>query len=188
MKVIPFSFACNCGKELFWIHPNQRAIFNSAVETSLLELERLGMSRVSRNEKVKAISTLASGQDLLAVLKRYPTFTSCQNAACSNTSFFFLWRVDYALEGFVFWLGKCDFSRLFSLRGHDTLIALSTITKNRFCHLRSPAWLRQTSHSTPRLCTQGPEQMCLSLEHQNPSKTSEKMGYFDCVTVSLHIL
>ena len=27
--------------------------------------------------------------------------------------------------------------------------------------------------------------MCLSLEHQNPSKTSEKMGYFDRVTVSL---
>ena len=35
---------------------------------------------------------------------------------------------------------------------------------------------------------QGPEEMCLSLEHQNPSKTSEKMGYFDCVTVSLHVL
>ena len=31
--------------------------------------------------------------------------------------------------------------------------------------------------------------MCLSLEHQIPSKTSEKMGYFDRVTVSsLHIL
>ena len=34
--------------------------------------------------------------------------------------------------------------------------------------------------------------MCLSLEHQNLSKTSEKMGYFDRVddrvTVSLHIL
>ena len=25
--------------------------------------------------------------------------------------------------------------------------------------------------------TQGPEEMCLSLEHQNPSKTIEKMGY-----------
>ena len=35
---------------------------------------------------------------------------------------------------------------------------------------------------------QGPEEMCLSLGHQNPSKTSEKMGYFDRVTVSLHIL
>ena len=63
------------------------AIFNSAVETSLLELERLGMSRVLRNEKVKAISTLASGQDLLVALNRYPTFTSCQNAACFNTFF-----------------------------------------------------------------------------------------------------
>ena len=39
---------------------------------------------------------------------------------------------------------------------------------------------------------QGPEEMCLSLEHQNPSKTSGKMGYFDRVddrvTVPLHIL
>ena len=26
------------------------------------------------------------------------------------------------------------------------------------------------------------------LEHENPSKTSEKMGYFDPITVSLHIL
>ena len=39
-----------------------------------------------------------------------------------------------------------------------------------------------------QLWTQGPEEMFLSLEHQNPSKTSEKMGYFDRVTVSLHIL
>ena len=31
-------------------------------------------------------------------------------------------------------------------------------------------------------------EMCLSLEHQNPSKTSEKMDYFDRGTVSLHIL
>ena len=30
--------------------------------------------------------------------------------------------------------------------------------------------------------------MCLSLEHQNPSKTSENMADFDRVTVSLHIL
>ena len=36
--------------------------------------------------------------------------------------------------------------------------------------------------------TQGPEEMCLSLEDQNRSKISEKMGYFDRVAVSLHIL
>ena len=29
----------------------------------------------------------------------------------------------------------------------------------------------------------GPQEMCLSLEHENPSKTSEKMGYFDGVTI-----
>ena len=40
---------------------------------------------------------------------------------------------------------------------------------------------------SPSHFAQGPEEMCLSLEHQNPSKTSEKMGYFDRVTVSLHI-
>ena len=32
--------------------------------------------------------------------------------------------------------------------------------------------------------------MCLLLEHQNPSKTSEKMGYFDRVTLytALHYI
>ena len=49
------------------------------------------------------------------------------------------------------------------------------------------AWQNSFSPSS-----QGPEEMCLSLEHQNPSKTSEIMGYFDRVddrvTVSLHIL
>ena len=44
-------------------------------------------------------------------------------------------------------------------------------------------WLPKPSRGA-----QGPEEMCLSLEHQNSSKTSEKMGYFDRVTVSLHIL
>ena len=43
-----------------------------------------------------------------------------------------------------------------------------------------------------RIKPQGPEEICLSLEYQNPSKTSEIMGYFDRVddqvTVSLHIL
>ena len=35
--------------------------------------------------------------------------------------------------------------------------------------------------------TQDPEEMCL-LEYQNPSNTSEKMGYFNRIAVSLHIL
>ena len=47
--------------------------------------------------------------------------------------------------------------------------------------------LRSSFSKLPE-ATQGPEEMCLSLEHQNPSKTSGKMGYFDRVTVSLHIL
>ena len=88
--------------------------FNSAVEASLLELERLGMSRVLRNEKVKAISTLVIRTRFARSTKTYTTFTSCQNAACSNTFFFFFfWRVDHALEGSMLWLSECDFSRLF---------------------------------------------------------------------------
>ena len=50
--------------------------------------------------------------------------------------------------------------------------------------------LSTINHQAPKslINAQGPEEMCLSLEHQNPLKTSEKMGYFDRVTVSLHIL
>ena len=73
--------------------------FNSAVAASLLELEQLGMSGVLRNEKVKAISTLVIRTRFARSTKTYTTFTSCQNAACYNTFFFFFWRVDYALEG-----------------------------------------------------------------------------------------
>ena len=58
------------------------------------------MSRVLRNEKVKAISTLVIRTRFARSTKTYTTFTSCQNAACSNT--FFFWRVDYALEGSMF--------------------------------------------------------------------------------------
>ena len=48
------------------------------------------------------------------------------------------------------------------------------------------AW--RPSAPTGAMRPQGPEEMCLLLAHKNPSKTSEKMGYFDRVTVSSHIL
>ena len=44
--------------------------------------------------------------------KAYTTFTSCENVAYSNKVFFLCW-VGYALEGSIFSLSKCDFSRLF---------------------------------------------------------------------------
>ena len=69
------------------------------------------MSRVLRNEKVKAISTLVIRTRFARSTKTYTTFTSCQNVACSNT--FFFWRVDSALEV----LAACV-----TLRGHDTLV------------------------------------------------------------------
>ena len=70
---IPFSFARNqklreriiLNSEMADVNSN----FNSAVGASLLELERQEISRVLCNQKVKAISTQASGQDLLASLK-----------------------------------------------------------------------------------------------------------------------
>ena len=72
---------------------------NSAVEASLLELKRLGMLCVLRNEKVKAISTPVIRTRFARSTKTYTTFTSCQNAACSNTFFFGL---DYVLECCIF--------------------------------------------------------------------------------------
>ena len=62
--------------------------YNSAVESSLLGLERLEMSRVLCNEKVKVISTLAIITRFACNTKTYTTVTSCQNAACSSTYFF----------------------------------------------------------------------------------------------------
>ena len=50
--------------------------YNSAVEASRLELERLGMLRVLRNEKVKAISTLIIRTRFDRSSKAYTTFTS----------------------------------------------------------------------------------------------------------------
>ena len=74
--------------------------FNSPVEASLFELERLGMSRVLRNKKVKAISTLPSGYDLLIVLKPAPLLPHAKMLLVPIR--FFYWRVDYALEGSLF--------------------------------------------------------------------------------------
>ena len=67
----------------------------------------------------------------------------------------------------------------FSLFEHCLHLSLSYIKFSLFCPVTC---------ISPREMAQGPEEICLSLEHQNPSKTSEKMGYFDRVTVSLHIL
>lgn len=70
------------------------------------------MSRVLCNEKVKAISKLAIRTRFARSTKIYTTFTSCQNAACSNMLFF--WRVDYVLECSMLWVSKCDFQPLVS--------------------------------------------------------------------------
>ena len=43
--------------------------------------------------------------------RQHTTFTSCQNASCSNE--FFLWQVDYTLEESTLWLAKFDFFCLF---------------------------------------------------------------------------
>ena len=98
------------------------ANFNSAVEASLLELERLGMSRVLRKEKVKAISTLVIRTRFARSTKTYTTFTSCQNAACSNTFFFLASRL--CSRGFYVLTEQINviLAACFTLRGHDTVI------------------------------------------------------------------
>ena len=57
------------------------------------------MSRVLRNEKVKAISTLVIRTRFARSTKTYTTFTSCQNAAFSKT-FFFFWASRLGSRGF----------------------------------------------------------------------------------------
>ena len=59
------------------------------------------MSRVLRNEKVKAISKLVIRTRFARSTKIYTSFTSCQNAAFLQYVFF-LWPVDYALECSMF--------------------------------------------------------------------------------------
>ena len=61
--------------------------------------------------KSKLFLHWSSGQDLLAVLKPTPLLPHAKMLLVPIRSFF--WRVDYALEGSMFWLSKCDFSRLF---------------------------------------------------------------------------
>ena len=58
------------------------------------------MSRVLHNEKVRAISTLASGQDLLTLLKPTPLLPHAKMLLVPTR--FFCWQVDYALEGSPF--------------------------------------------------------------------------------------
>ena len=70
--------------------------------------------------KSKRFLRWSSGQDLLAVLKPTPLLTHAEMPLVSIRSFF--WRVDYALEGSMFWLSKCVLAACFTLRGHGTLI------------------------------------------------------------------
>ena len=61
--------------------------------------------------KSKRFLLWSSGQDLLAVVKPTPLLPHAKILLVSV--WFFFWRVDYALEGSMCWLSKCDFSRLF---------------------------------------------------------------------------
>ena len=61
--------------------------------------------------KSKLFLNWPSGQDLLAVLKSTPLLPHAKMLLVPIR--FFFWRVDYALECSMFWLSKCDFSRLF---------------------------------------------------------------------------
>ena len=73
----------------------------------------------------------------------------------------------------------------FAFQGVSFVFKKIVDTRKIVCALSILLRNKNTSSDT---LSQGPEEMCLSLEHQNPSKTSEQMGYFDRVTVLLHIL
>ena len=78
--------------------------FNSAVEASVLELERLGMTRVLRNEKVKAIYFYIGIRTKFArTAKTYSAYTTFHaKMLLVPKRLFFFWLVDYALEGSMF--------------------------------------------------------------------------------------
>ena len=61
--------------------------------------------------KSKRFLHWSSRQDLLAVLKPTPLLPHAKMLLVPIR--FFFWQVDYALEGSMFLLSKCDFSRLF---------------------------------------------------------------------------
>ena len=86
-----------------------RAIFNSAVETSLLAGNVACVTQwESQSDFYTGIRTRFS-----CSAKTLPHFYLMPKC-CLFQYVFFLWRVDYALEGSLFWLSKCDFSRLFN--------------------------------------------------------------------------
>ena len=78
------------------------------------------MSRVLLNEKVKAIFTLVIKTRFAH--STYTTFTSCQNAACSNTIRFFFLASRCSLGVLCFDRANVILAACFTLRGHDTLI------------------------------------------------------------------
>ena len=90
-----------------------RAIFNSAVETSLLELEWAG--NVACVTQWESQSDFYTGiRTRFAFSAKTLSFFYLMRKCCLFQYVFFLWRVGYALEGSMFWVSKCDFSRLFN--------------------------------------------------------------------------
>ena len=90
-----------------------RAIFNSAVETCLSELEWAG--------NVACVTQWESQGDFYTGIRTRFAFSAktlphcyLMPKCCLFQYVFFLWRVGYALEGSMFWVSKCDFSRLFN--------------------------------------------------------------------------
>ena len=57
-----------------------------------------------------------------------------------------------------------------------------------FLFIRESSEYEQYGYLFMEAPSQDPEEMCLLLAHQNSSETSGKNGYFDHVTVSLHIV
>ena len=94
-KNTPAWYHCSFGKLCYYFYsPQSSTVIKSKMAATTI-----------------TISTLVIRTRFARSTKTYTTFTSSQDIACSER--FFFWRVDYALEGSLFWLSKCDFSCLF---------------------------------------------------------------------------
>ena len=117
---IAFSFAaCNCGKELFWIQKwrtQERflTLLSKQVFWNWSGRECRVCCAMKKSERFLHSSGIRTRFAFSAkTLSHFYLMRKC----CLFQYVFFLWRVGYALEGSMFWVSKCDFSRLFNTEG-----------------------------------------------------------------------
>ena len=111
---IPFSFACNWGKELFWIQKRRpQGRFLTVLSKQVFWNWSGCECHVCYAMRESTESNFYTGirTRFACSAKTLPHFYLISEC-CLFQCVFFLWLVDYAMESSMFWLSKCDFSRL----------------------------------------------------------------------------